>query len=73
MHLHRTIGIAKANGFSSTEIKDQILPKPFNHHVETEHPITLNLMVANPPKGSFRALERRPLIIPAHQHHRSAQ
>ncbi|RYY17988.1 MAG: isocitrate lyase/PEP mutase family protein [Alphaproteobacteria bacterium] len=46
MHMHRTIGMAEAAGFSAIEIEDQILPKRAHHHVGLEHIIPTELMVA---------------------------
>ena len=45
MHLHRTIKVAEAAGFSAIEIEDQVLPKRAHHHVGIEHNIPTSLMV----------------------------
>ncbi len=46
MHMHRTIGMTEAAGFSAIEIEDQILPKRAHHHIGIEHIIPKELMVA---------------------------
>ena len=46
MHMHRTIPMAEAAGFSAIEIEDQLIPKRAHHHVGIEHMIPLELMVA---------------------------
>src|SRR6185295_13462775 len=45
MHMHRTIGMTEAAGFSAIEIEDQILPKRAHHHIGVEHMIPQSLMV----------------------------
>ena len=45
MHMHRTIALAEAAGFSAIEIEDQILPKRAHHHAGTEHLIPMEDMV----------------------------
>jgi 2-methylisocitrate lyase-like PEP mutase family enzyme len=45
MHLHRTIKVAEAAGFSAIEIEDQVLPKRAHHHVGIEHNVPTSLMV----------------------------
>lgn len=46
MHMHRTIGMSEAAGFSAIEIEDQILPKRAHHHIGIEHIVPTELMVA---------------------------
>jgi methylisocitrate lyase len=46
MHMHRTIAMSEAAGFSGIEIEDQPLPKRAHHHVGIEHLIDEDLMVA---------------------------
>jgi 2-methylisocitrate lyase-like PEP mutase family enzyme len=46
MHMHRTIGMTEAAGFSAIEIEDQILPKRAHHHIGIEHIVPMELMVA---------------------------
>jgi methylisocitrate lyase len=46
MHMHRTIGMAEAAGFSAIEIEDQLVPKRAHHHVGIEHMIPIELMAA---------------------------
>lgn len=46
MHMHRSIPMAEAAGFSAIEIEDQILPKRAHHHVQVEHMISPSLMAA---------------------------
>lgn len=46
MHMHRTIGMTEAAGFSAIEIEDQILPKRAHHHIGIEHIVPTELMVA---------------------------
>ena len=46
MHIHHTMGLAEAAGFSAIEIEDQILPKRAHHHVGLEHMVPAELMAA---------------------------
>jgi methylisocitrate lyase len=46
MHMHRSIPMAEAAGFSAIEIEDQILPKRAHHHIQIEHMIPAELMAA---------------------------
>ena len=46
VHMHRTIAMAEAVGFSGIEIEDQVLPKRVGHHVGVDHIIPPELMVA---------------------------
>jgi methylisocitrate lyase len=46
MHMHRTVGMAEAAGFSAIEIEDQLVPKRAHHHVGIEHMIPIELMAA---------------------------
>ncbi len=46
MHMHRTIRLAEAAGFSAIEVEDQLLPKRAHHHIGIEHIIPAELMVA---------------------------
>jgi len=46
MHLHRTMGYAEAAGFAAIEIEDQLLPKRAHHHIDVEHLIPTEMMVA---------------------------
>lgn len=46
MHMHRTIRLAEAAGFSAIEVEDQLLPKRAHHHIGIEHIIPIELMVA---------------------------
>ena len=46
MHMHRTVGMAEAAGFSAIEIEDQLVPKRAHHHVGIEHMISMELMTA---------------------------
>ena len=46
MHMHRTMAVAEAAGFAAIEIEDQLLPKRAHHHVDVEHLIPADLMVA---------------------------
>jgi 2-methylisocitrate lyase-like PEP mutase family enzyme len=45
MHLHRTIRLSEAAGFSAIEIEDQLLPKRAHHHIDIEHLIPTDMMV----------------------------
>ena len=45
MHMHRTIGMAEAAGFTAIEIEDQILPKRAHHHVGIDHMVPMEFMV----------------------------
>jgi 2-methylisocitrate lyase-like PEP mutase family enzyme len=44
-HMHRTIAMTEAAGFAAIEIEDQLLPRHFEHHIGTEHLVTLDLVV----------------------------
>jgi 2-methylisocitrate lyase-like PEP mutase family enzyme len=46
MHMHRTIGMTEAAGFSAIEVEDQIMPKRAHHHIGVEHLVPQELMVA---------------------------
>lgn len=46
VHMHRTIRMAEAVGFSAIEIEDQILPKRVSHHVGVDQIVPQELMVA---------------------------
>lgn len=46
MHIHRTMAVAEAAGFSAIEIEDQLLPKRAHHHIDIEHLIPTELMAA---------------------------
>ena len=46
VHIHRTIRMAEAAGFSAIEIEDQILPKRVSHHVGVDQIVPTELMVA---------------------------
>ena len=45
MHMHRTIPLAEAAGFSAIEIEDQHLPKRAHHHVGVEELVPTEFMV----------------------------
>jgi 2-methylisocitrate lyase-like PEP mutase family enzyme len=44
-HMHRTIALTEAAGFSAIELEDQLLPRHFEHHVGIENLVTLDLVV----------------------------
>ena len=44
-HMHRTIALSEAAGFSAIELEDQLLPRHFEHHVGIENLVTLDLVV----------------------------
>ncbi|MBG03252.1 MAG: carboxyvinyl-carboxyphosphonate phosphorylmutase [Rhodospirillaceae bacterium] len=46
MHMHRTVSMSEAAGFSAIEIEDQVLPKRAHHHIGVEHMIPQDLMAA---------------------------
>jgi 2-methylisocitrate lyase-like PEP mutase family enzyme len=46
MHVHRTIALAEAAGFSAIEIEDQLLPRRVEHHIGIDNLIDTDLMVA---------------------------
>jgi len=46
MHMHRTVAMSEAAGFSAIEIEDQVLPKRAHHHIGVEHMIPQDLMAA---------------------------
>jgi 2-methylisocitrate lyase-like PEP mutase family enzyme len=45
MHVHRTIALTQAAGFSAIEIEDQLLPRRVEHHVGIDHLVTTELAV----------------------------
>ena len=63
MHMHRTIGMTEAAGFSAIEVEDQIIPKRAHHHVGIEHIIPIELMVAKIREGLAARRSRDFLII----------
>lgn len=62
MHIHRTINMSEAAGFSAIEIEDQILPKRAHHHVGIEHIIPMELMV-DKVREAVRARRSREFMI----------
>ena len=46
MHVHRTIALAEAAGFSAIEIEDQLLPRRVEHHIGIDNLNDTDLMVA---------------------------
>src|SRR5271170_784008 len=46
MHVHRTIALSQAAGFSAIEIEDQLLPRRVEHHIGIDHLVDTELMVA---------------------------
>jgi methylisocitrate lyase len=62
MHMHRTIGMSEAAGFSAIEIEDQILPKRTHHHIGIEHIVSAELMVAKI-KEALAARRSRDFLI----------
>lgn len=44
-HMHRTIALSEAAGFSAIEIEDQFLPRRFHHHIGEERLIPLEDML----------------------------
>ena len=45
VHVHRTIALTQAAGFSAIEIEDQLLPRRVEHHVGVDQLIPTELMV----------------------------
>jgi methylisocitrate lyase len=45
VHVHRTIALSEAAGFSAIEIEDQLLPRRVEHHVGIDHLIPTELML----------------------------
>jgi len=45
MHLHRTIALTEAAGFSAIEIEDQLLPRRVEHHIGIDNLVDTGLMV----------------------------
>ena len=45
VHVHRTIALSEAAGFSAIEIEDQLLPRRVEHHVGVDHLIPTELML----------------------------
>src|ERR1700742_210866 len=45
MHVHRTIALSEAAGFSAIEIEDQLLPRRVEHHIGIDNLVTTELMV----------------------------
>ncbi len=46
MHMHRTIALSEAAGFSAIEIEDQLLPRRVEHHIGIDNLIDTELMVS---------------------------
>ena len=46
MHVHRTIALSEAAGFSAIEIEDQLLPRRVEHHIGIDNLIDTELMVS---------------------------
>ncbi len=45
VHLHRTIALTEAAGFSAIEIEDQLLPRRFEHHAGIDHLVPTQFML----------------------------
>jgi 2-methylisocitrate lyase-like PEP mutase family enzyme len=45
VHVHRTVALSEAAGFSAIEIEDQLLPRRVEHHVGIDHLIPTELML----------------------------
>jgi 2-methylisocitrate lyase-like PEP mutase family enzyme len=45
VHLHRTIALTEAAGFSAIEIEDQLLPRRFEHHAGIDHLVPTEFML----------------------------
>jgi 2-methylisocitrate lyase-like PEP mutase family enzyme len=45
VHLHRTIALTEAAGFSAIEIEDQLLPRRFEHHAGVDHLVPTEFML----------------------------
>jgi 2-methylisocitrate lyase-like PEP mutase family enzyme len=45
MHVHRTMALTQAAGFSAIEIEDQLLPRRVEHHIGIDHLVTTELAV----------------------------
>src|SRR5260370_8783559 len=45
MHVHRTIALTQAAGFSAIEIEDQLLPRRVEHHIGIDNLVDTGLMV----------------------------
>src|SRR2546429_1875629 len=45
VHVHRTIALAEAAGFTAIELEDQLLPRRVEHHVGVDHLIPTELML----------------------------
>ena len=63
MHMHRTVGMAEAAGFSAIEIEDQLVPKRAHHHVGIEHMIPIDLMAAKVREAVAARRSREFLIV----------
>jgi len=46
MHVHRTIALAQAAGFSAIELEDQHLPRRVEHHIGIDHLVPTEFAVA---------------------------
>lgn len=46
MHMHRTIQLTQAAGFSAIEIEDQVMPRRVEHHLGIEHLVPLEFMLS---------------------------
>jgi methylisocitrate lyase len=62
MHMHHTISMAEAAGFSAIEVEDQLLPKRAHHHIGIEHIVPLELMIAKL-KACLAARRSREFLI----------
>jgi methylisocitrate lyase len=63
MHMHRTIGMTEAAGFSGIEIEDQILPKRAHHHIGIEHVVPTEVMVAKIKEALAARRSKETLIV----------
>jgi 2-methylisocitrate lyase-like PEP mutase family enzyme len=45
MHLHRTVVMSEAAGFTGIEIEDQLIPRRAHHHVGHKHLTPMRQMV----------------------------
>ena len=46
VHIHRTIAMTQAAGFSAIEIEDQLMPRRVEHHLGIDHLVPLDFMLS---------------------------
>src|SRR3984957_3560573 len=62
VHMHRTIALAEAAGFTAIEIEDQLLPRRFEHHAGIDHLVPTEFMLKKLAEA-FAARSNADLVI----------